>query len=298
MNKCAIVTPEEALEVIDAFAKKKGVYYLSSDYDVGSSWYWYWCSFRSKIPHYNVTPGNLGALASRFTKILMALDEMSFEYYSGANNDTMEYTMYHFNYFLALICGAFDSLALETRTKFSISFKGDHIPSRTSLYKKSGDNFLDALKKAPSPAPALWAAINGAQDFIRAIYEMRELVLHREGIKQAGFNSQGKDGGIWLTNIIDLRDKPDVYDTIKHWSSKTRPYEPLTEWGIYNQFGNPTSWRVLCPYLFAVSAVRKLAKFTDDYLSLMGFSDYLAALPPMDNLRRDIDTMRVNAAGF
>jgi hypothetical protein len=298
MNKCSIVTPEEALGIIDVFAKRRGVYYLSCAYDVGSSWYWYWCSFRSKVPHYNVSGDNLSALASRFTKVLMALDELAFHYYSGANNDTMEYTMYHFNYFLALICGIFDSLAIETRDRLSIKFKGDHIPSRTSLYKRSGDRFLDALKVSQSPGPDLWGLINNTQDFIRVIYEMRELVLHREGIKQAGFNSQGKDGGIWMANMIDLRDKLDVYDTVKHWTANTRPYEPLTEWGIYNQSRNAASWRVLSPYVFAISATRKLTEFTDTFLGLMGLPDYLSTLSPEEPLRNDIDTMRVHAAGF
>jgi hypothetical protein len=174
-NKCSIVTVEEALEIVDIFAKRKGAYFLSSQKDVGSSWYWYWCSFRSKIPYYNVTLGNLDALASRFTRVLMALDEMTVHYYSGANNDTMEYTMYHFVYLLALICGIFDTLAIETRGRLSISFSGDNIPSRTSLNKKAGDKFLKALKEASPPGPDLWSHIDNYQNFIRIIYELREL---------------------------------------------------------------------------------------------------------------------------
>jgi hypothetical protein len=295
MNKCSIVSVEESLEIIDVFAKRKGVYYLSSQYDVGSSWYWYWCSFRSKIPHYEVSTDILSAFASRFTNVLMAIDEMGFHYYLGADNDTMGNTMYHFKHFVALVCGIFDSLAIETRDRLSVVFKGNHFPSRTSLNKSAGDEFLKALKLKDSN---LWDLIDKHRDFIRVIYRMRESVIHTKGLLNAGFHYDSRDGKTWVANVVDLSKDMDVFKNILSWTAGTKPFEPLTDWGIYNSYNRKTTWTLFSPYDFAKAATRKLAEFCDSYLKLLGFQDYVGTPDPRNPLLDDIKMLRDEGIGF
>lgn len=293
-NKCSVLTVEEALEIMDVFAKSKGVYFLSSDCDVGSSWYWYWCSFRSKIPHYNVSTEVLAEFASRFTNVLMAIDEMGFQYYSGADNDTMESTMYHFRHYIALVCGIFDSLAIETRERLGVKFKRDDIPYKTSLNKKAGDDFLAALKAVNAK---LWGLIDQNRDLIRIMYGMRESVIHTRGLLKAGFQYHGKNGEVWVANVVDLKDHPDVLRDIASLSSSSKPFEPLTDWGIYNAFGK-TTWTIFSPFDFAKAATRKLVEFADAYLELLGFPDYVGTPDPQNELLDHIKTLRLCGVGF
>jgi hypothetical protein len=295
MNKCSIASVEEVLEIIDVFAKNTGVYFLSSDYDVGSSWYWYWCSFRSKVPHYNVSTDILAAFASRFTNVLMAIDEMGLQYYMGADNDTMENTMYHFKHFIALVCGIFDSLAIETRVRLHIMFKGDHIPSRTSLNKSAGDEFLKKLKVTD---PNLWGLIDKHRDFIRVIYRMRESVIHTKGLLNAGFHYDSGNGRTWVANVVDLSKDIDVFKDICSWTTGTKPFEPLTDWGIYDGYNRKTTWTLFSPYDFAKAATRKLAEFCDCYLGALGFSDYVGTPDPHNSLLDDIKMLRAEGIGF
>jgi hypothetical protein len=91
---------------------------------------WYWYSFRTKVPffHVGVTINEpyLDAFSSRFINILMSIDEIGIQYYSGVNNDTLDDTMYHFNYFITLISGIFDALALTTKDKYELTFSMDN----------------------------------------------------------------------------------------------------------------------------------------------------------------------------
>jgi hypothetical protein len=295
MNKCSIVSVEEALEIIDVFAKRKGVYFLSGQYDVGSSWYWYWCSFRSKVPHYNVSTDILAALANRFTNVLMAIDEMGFQYYLGADNDTMENTMYHFKHFIALVCGIFDSLAIETRDRLHVVFKDDHIPSRTSLDKSAADEFLKKLKVTD---PNLWGLIDKHRDFIRVIHRTRQSVIHTRGLLKSGFHYDSGNGKTWVANVVDLSKDIDVFKDICSWTTGTKPFEPLTDWGIYNGHNRKTTWTLLSPYDFAKAATRKLAEFCDSYLELLGFPDYVGTPDPRNPLLDDIKMLRAEGIGF
>jgi hypothetical protein len=48
--------------------------------------------------------------------------------------------MYHFNYFISLITGIFDALALITKDQYNLNFRGDNYPQRTSLNPLAGGN--------------------------------------------------------------------------------------------------------------------------------------------------------------
>ena len=106
-----IVMFDEAKEIVDLFLKYHRKYHILNNFTCNKG-YWYLLSFRSKIKHCHFGVATLNAFARRFIYLLMSLDEVGLQYYSGVNNDTMDNTLYHFNYFISLVTGVFDSFAL------------------------------------------------------------------------------------------------------------------------------------------------------------------------------------------
>ena len=266
-----IMTIEEATEVADLLLKFRGKYPIS-DYLDANKGYWYWLSFRTKVPFYHVgnritplKPSILETLAQRFVFLLMSVDEMGFQYYSGVNNDTMDNMIYHFNYFISIVSGIFDSLALQTFNQYKLVFEESHIPSRISLYTKTGRDFLKAVRKRN---PNLRKHINDYVHFINAIPILRKHVLHREGLRQACFEYRGKDEG-WKANFITI--PRGFVNYIKQCGDTKEDYEPWTKFGVYGH-------SFLNPYKFAKSATLLLSKFCNKYLQLLGFGNFIEEL--------------------
>jgi len=193
---------------------------------------------------------------------------MGFQHYSGVNNDTMYSTIYHFNYFISLMSGIFDSLALQTFNQYELSFEGSHIPSRISLYKKTGKEFLKAVRKKN---PRLRKHISNYAHFINAIPILRERILHREGLQEVSFS-----------HACMIIVPSEFVDYIKQCGDIEENYEPWTKFGVY-------SHSFLVPYKFAKSGALLLSKFCNKYLQLLGFSNYIEELeknkPEHDFLR-------------
>lgn len=80
-----IMSPDEASIFLDLFLKTKEKYLVSSHFSLNKG-YWYLLSMRLKLPHYNVTDQLIGAMSKRFEFLLMALDEIGFQFYLGTNN--------------------------------------------------------------------------------------------------------------------------------------------------------------------------------------------------------------------
>jgi hypothetical protein len=258
-----LMAMEEAAEVVDLFLKYRGKYSISYNYFCNKG-YWYWLSFRTKIPFYNNNVGDpiLDALAQRFVFLLMSVDEMGFQYYSGVSNDTMDSTIYHFNYLISLMTGVFDSLAIRTFNQYKLVFKGSNIPSRISLRSNVGKNFLKAVREENFD---LRKHIHDYVHFIKVIYLLRERVLHREGLQQACFEYRDKDEK-WKANFIRIPREIIYY--LRHCGDSKENYEPWTKFGVYkNDF--------LEPYKFAKSSVLLVSKFCNKYLQLLGFSNFI-----------------------
>jgi hypothetical protein len=180
----------EAKEVMDLFAKKqKNKYYISGNYTCNKAYY-YWLSFRSKVPHYHLKDKYLNALANRFVNLLMSLDEIGFNYYRDANNDTSADIMYHFNYHISLVTGIFDSLAYSTKEHYKIDFPGSANLQRLSLRRKTGKEFLKAIRERN---PTLRKHINEYVDLINLVYELRETILHREMMENTIYENWSRD---------------------------------------------------------------------------------------------------------
>jgi len=255
-----IATVEEAKEIMDLFSKYRSKYYISNNY-LFDKWGWYWFSFRSKVPNYHVGDYVLDALASRFVYLLMSIDEMGSQYYSGVNKDTMESMIYHFNYFISLTSGIFDNLAIRTKNQLNLKFRGDTFAQRTSLNPNAGKNFLKALR---DENPDLREHVDDYVNFIKLINHLRELVIHREMLPKIGFEMHYE----WKANFIEI-DKTTV-DLIRSCGDKNQEYEPTTCWGRYR-----LQHYFLEPFHFSKAAATSLLSFSNRYLELLGFSNFI-----------------------
>lgn len=292
-----IMTIEEAVEVIDLLLKHNGNYPISNFLNTNKG-YWYWLSFRTKVPFYHVTTkanplerSILDAFAQRFVFLLMSIDQMGFQYYSGVNNDAMENMIYHFNYFITLMTGIFDSLALQTKSQYELVFEGSNIPSRTSLHNETGKDFLKAVRDRN---PDLRKHIHNHVHFIKAIYLLRKRVLHREGLRQVGFEYRGEEGK-WKANFIRI--PKDFIFCLRQSGDKTEDYEPWTRFGVLEYDGDV----FLEPYKFAKAAGLLLSRFCNRYLQLLEFTNFIEEKEkhePKNDFIRDIRLFETDNLGL
>jgi len=262
-----IMTIDEAAEIVDLFLKSRGRYCISCNYTVNKG-YWYWLSFRTKVPFYHVDSKAvpfeqtiLETFAQRFVFLLESVDEIGFQYYSGVSNDTMDSMIYHFNYFISLVTGIFDSLAIRTFNQYKLVFKGSNIRSRISLRKDVGRHFLRAVREENL---ALRKHINDYIYFVNVIYLLRERVLHREGLRQACFEYRGEDEQ-WKANLIKIPRTIIAY--LKRCGDLREVNEPWTEFGVYGR-------DFLEPFRFTKSSALLLSEFCNKYLQLLGFGNF------------------------
>lgn len=283
-----IMSLDEAVEFMDLYSKKRHRFHLRP-YVTANKGLWYWISLRSKLPHYNISMNDasmINALASRFKYLLMSVDEIGMNFYTGTGNDEREGTVYHFNYFITLITGIFDNLALESRARYSIRFDRDHFPSRTSLSASTGADFLKELKKHN---PSLRDHIQRHADFINLIYEMRELVVHREGFKNMGLEYDSR-AEKWDANVILISSK--AAEIIGRLGDTRTQYSPFSKWGVYTVRNEA----FVEPYRFAKTAGIILIKFVDDFLRLLGEQDWLATLQQKE--LKEIKDFEEGSLGF
>jgi len=284
------VSLNEAKEIMDLFSKYQNKYYISGNYTCNKG-YWYWLSFRQKVPNFHVEDSILKAFSKRFVYLLESLDEMGFQYYLGVNNDTMNTMMYHFNYFISLATGIFDSLAIKTKNKYKLSFKNSNFPSKTSLNKKAGREFLNALRENN---PNLRTHINEYVNFIKLIYRLRELLIHGEMLD---INSFTFSGGEERYEIGTVKVKGDIINSIKLCGDKIRKYDNFTQWGIF-EFNNSY---FLEPFHFAKVASKTLVNFSNKYLALLNFKNYIEGLrknDKNDHFLRSLELFTKNKLGF
>lgn len=284
-----IATVEETKEIMDLFAKYRNIYYISGHFTT-NKWGWYWYSFRSKIPNYHVGDNILDAFASRFVYLLMSIDEIGFQYFSGANTDTMETMIYHFNYFISLISGIFDNLAVTAKNQLGIKFDRDSIDSRTSLNPKAGREFLKGVREKN---PELRQHITKHIHFIKLIYAMRELIVHKEMLPKSSFEMASEK---WKANFITV--DTNIADLITQCGDRSQGYEPMTTWGLYTKI---PGYCFLEPYHFSKATVTMLTNFCNTFLHLLGFGDFIEALEGQaksNDFVRTIKRFREDSLGF
>ena len=261
-----IMSVEEASLFLDLFFKKKELYFIN-----GVLWdknMWYGSSMRLKLAHLNeLEYPMLSALARRFYYALMALDEIGIQYFLGHGKENENDMLYHFNYLIILITGIFDNLALKTSHHLKINFKDKQ---KISLNNASGKDFLKEIRDKHLD---LRNHINDYVRFIKLIYSFRELVVHRKGLYSTRFNyGEGQASFIRVEddhieeNLIGCGDKPSDYD-------------PFTQWGFYKAYNS--KW--IGPHQFSLEVLKKLIKFIEKYLELLGYDSFAEVAKQKDD---------------
>jgi hypothetical protein len=261
-GKLNIFSIDEAIGYLDIFLKYNEEYRASGYFNLNKG-YWYLLSSRLKLPHYNVGSTYIDSLNNRFQYLLMSVDEIGLQYYQGANNDTMDNTMYHFNYSISLLTGIFDNLALHTNDSLGINFTPK---IRISLSNGNGRDFLREVRRIN---PAIREHIQNHVNLIKLIYSLREIVIHREGLQQSGFEYHGEDDIKWEANFIKIN--ADIHEAIKRCRDSPEKYGYLSKWGVYTIHTDI----FLEPYRFLKNAVKHLIPFIDKYFELLGFNNFI-----------------------
>jgi hypothetical protein len=218
----------------------------------------------------------------------MSVDEIGGQYYSGVNNDTRDNSIYHFNYFISLVSGIFDSLAIRTKNQYGLVFKGSENPCRTSLQNSLGKEFLKALRERNAP---LRKHINDYVHFIKVIYLLRDTILHREGLGDVVFEHRDADGN-WRANFIKV--PTETATLLKQCRDDKEDYDPWTHFGILGAI-------YLEPFKFAKSSILLLAGFCNKYLELLGFGNFIDEVrknKPEDSFTRDIGIFEEDNIGL
>jgi hypothetical protein len=95
----------DAMHIMDLFAKSQHSKYLIDSRLLTNPGMWYWNSFRSKVPHYNVPSRRqesekhiLEEFANRFTYLLCSLVNLGIQYYFPS--DSHFFVPFNFDYFI------------------------------------------------------------------------------------------------------------------------------------------------------------------------------------------------------
>jgi hypothetical protein len=269
-----VVGSRECMEIMELYAKKMDKCFLSPTRPVSRST-WYFVQSRSAFSYFHF-PNSQDAAATRFMCLLKALDYMGILFYSAVNSNTLEDTTYHFNYFVILVSGVFDTLAILTKNHLKISFDHDNIPSRISLSNDSGKDFLSAIKEVNIE---LWNHIIAHRIYIELVYAFRDQLIHRDTIPTVALNYSG---GMERRDLAIMDVQGEVVMRLKECKGFENDLRnaPMTNWGVYSGFGsvgsNPKSlW--ISPYVFAKAATKNLITFTNEYMRRLGFTDSLAS---------------------
>lgn len=312
-----LIDLDQALEVLDIFAKSIGYYFgTKTEGDITP---WYGLFLFSKLSHcpafhkntfINSRPSEfIRALVFRFLKILLSIDYMGEQHYFGrSRRDLMDAAMimegldklkkdglyneklkafvnldddllifYHMEYLVSLVTGIFDNLAIETANMHHISLARNRI----SLSKDAGREFL---KELANKDPAVKKHIDSHRDFINLIYDCRERVVHREGLKR----KISPLAAHW-SNFIEIDHV--IKNYIKNCGDKQSPYKQITEWGVVEQQGNI----YLDPFYFAKHVCLKLIAFSDDYLKLINFPKFSDGVNQSHELIQDLTYFQNNS---
>lgn len=279
-----ITSVQEAMEIMDLYAKNLDQYQISPN-NTANPGLWYWQYFRILVPHYNVprqSTSPLAALSTRFVFLLQSIDRMGVDYYAVVDNDTGSRIQYHFNYFVMLTTGIFDSLARAASLHYNIELEPKHGPSNISLRSGPGKKFLKEIRGKNS---ALREHIKQNAEFINLIYGLRDIVAHQNFQTPVTYGRELRNVASLLTIPQSLaRNFPLLHD-------EKRKYDDYSLWGVYHIPGT-----YLSPYEFSKQASKTLLKFSDRFLHLLGFEKYFHDCATND--KGDLLELKTSSLGF
>lgn len=280
-----IMSLEEAFEFLGLYCRRYDLYHYQPKSMAGFSG-WYSALMKSEIPHFNGEGEYTRGLREKLKHLLIALDRTGFEYYRGATQGTHLEMAYHFEKGISLIMSIFDILALIAEEKHELNIS-DHRLLSLSNSRTDGEGnqvLLDELECENLP---LNKHTKENQNFIQLIEEVRNLVIHREGFPNTGFH--GED---WDANLIRLSDSSigdNIKKSIDSLGDEELKYKPFTKWGIHSMEGFEDVH--LEPHQFLKQSITELMDFTDKFLELCGYENFVQENWE-DGERGDVDSVK------
>jgi hypothetical protein len=279
------VTLQEAKEIVGLFLKNRGFYRLAHNIKVNKGLF-YSISFNSRFPRLKLSNPTLYAFYRRFIFLLMTIDEIGFQFFSGANNNTMTTLVYYFNYFITLVTGIFDSIANYLNDELGIDFPAG---SSVSINPKAGEEFLNKLKLANEPLREL---IQAHEPLIRLFYEFREDVIHRNLLEEIGISTVGSGNVEWRLNCIKINSSMKQY--IKECKDRNQKYSYFSSWGLYKLYKDRELY--LEPYTFVKTSSKRLIDFANEVFYLLPSS--IVPSPRDSQEARNIEIFKMMKLGF
>lgn len=275
-----IVTIKETSEIIDLFLKYRNLYYYGNT-DMGEAFIgtnkvkgtasyttefneseWYFTSFTTKVPYYYRKDNLSESFSIRFIFLLMCIDEIGKLYYQGVNDTTQMGILYNFNYFISLVTGLFDNLALITNEKYKIFSD----KKKVSLNPDNTNDFISELKTKDM---ALYEHIHDNIDFLRIIHKLRNRIIHQEMFNMAFLES----GEVKLNTLII---NEEIVKYLRCYPKEINKTNRLELWGVRKINVLKGSEQYLIePFHFSKEAAKVLIKFSNNYLELLGNSNFV-----------------------
>jgi hypothetical protein len=256
-GKLNIVSPLEACEIVGLFFRNKKKYLVQKNHSFNKG-LWHWSFLRMNLDRYNVGDFFIDALARRFSFCSMALDEMGFQFYTKPTNDTANNLIYHFNYFISLITGIFDNLALKTDEFLNINFSNK---TQISINPRSGKDFL---KEVREKNPQIRNYIDSYHPIIILIHKLRNLIIHGGMIKDFAYEDISPESK-WKGNFLEI--DAETLQWIKRLKLDSKQNDKFSKWGIYS-FHDEFA---LEPFHFSKQLLNYIIPFINGYLELLGY---------------------------
>ena len=264
-----IMSLEEAFEFLGLYCRRYNFYHTYPKTQAGFSG-WYSRLMKSEIPHFNGEGEYTRGLREKLKHLLIALDRTGFEYYRGTNGTNLE-SAYHFEKGISLIMSIFDILALTAREKHELEIENKLTSLSNNRKNGNGDQaLLDQLECENLP---LNQHIKNNQNFIQLIEQVRNLVIHREGFPKGGFHNETEGIDFNYIRLNESSIGESVERKIESLGDEELKYHPFTEWGVHRMDG--FDFVSLEPHHFLKRSVTELIEFTDKFLELCGYDNFV-----------------------
>lgn len=277
-NSLNIVSFVEACEIVDLFLKFNNEYRYTYN-AILSKFLFYLYSLRTKVRNFEFGTRELQSLTDRLIYLLMAIDNLGFQYFLKTHNDTSINTAYHFNYLVTLMTGVFDYLALYTNSKLEINFRINVV----SLNPKDRD-FLKAIK---DKKPDLHQHIQNYNQFIKLIHEIRNPIVHGELLPKTFLSMSNSLSHQWRFNTLKIDEN--IKSLIRQNQDKPQKIGMFSKWGCYDLDGQ----HFIESYTFSKTAAKKLFLFVNDYLKILGHDDIFHKPITTDDDKKFLDCLKL-----
>ncbi|TRZ77210.1 hypothetical protein D4R87_03240 [bacterium] len=269
----SIFSPDEAIIYIDLYCKNQNQFLIAPDYYVNKGC-WYLYSLKTKLLNYQQVWSVVissekyvpwqkelieitESLSNRMIDILIAIDEIGINYYKEVNNDTQDTMIYHFNYWVTLFTGIFDTLAWISKYRYQIEFER---VERIGLRKNRQKDFMKLIFEKNNKIKTF---LEGNSSIINLMYIPRDLIMHRTRLKGVQLDNRNEK---FCFNMVQI---PEGFFKRIVALSKEKG-DALREWGHCKSHDD----YFLEPYRFVQKATSSLIKFVDGYLELLNFDEY------------------------